>query len=408
VANQLGFEPKALQAEAERRAGSSDFGDPAFQEPMRRLLHALEHDADLNQNGRLGQLERIVGLLVNRLRTEASVKRHPEILEQRISAPIVIVGLARTGTTMLHRMLASDPRLHALLWYESRQPAPHPGAEATGPDPRIADAEREVDAMLGASPELIAAHPMDARAPDEEIMLVEHSFLSTNPEAFCRIPSFAAWRQAQDLTPGYAYLVRLLRFLQWQKRKRSAQRGEAERSRQGLPQASEDPGTGQRWILKTPFHLGHMDALFRAFPDARIVWPHREPAQCIPSLASLIHSLRVLASDRVDPVDVGREWSEKFRRAIGRCMDVREAHEDRFLDLRYEDLVADPLAQAARIYAFAGLSFSEDVAARMRRWAVENAREKRPLHRYTLERFGLGEPGLRRDFARYRERFLES
>ena len=386
MAGELGFDATSLLEEAERRAGVSDFGDPAFFDPMQRLLTALEREAELNQAGRLGQLERIVGLLVNRLRTEESLRRHPEILEQRITAPIVIVGLARTGTTMLHRMIASDPRFHALLWYESRQPAPHPAANASAPDPRIADAEREVEAMLGASPELVAAHPMDARAPDEEIMLVEHAFLSTNPEAFCRIPSFAAWREVQDLTPGYDYLVRLLRFLQWQKR----QRGEA----------------GERWILKTPFHLGHMDALFRAFPDARIVWPHREPAQCIPSLASLIHSLRILASDRVDPIDAGREWSDKMRRAIALCMDVREAHEDRFLDLRYQDLVADPLAQAVRIYAFAGLSLGEDVAARMRRWAALNAREKRPVHRYTLERFGFDEPGLRRDFARYRERFL--
>jgi Sulfotransferase family len=386
VAGELGFDAKVLLEEAERRAGARDFGDPAFVGPMQRLLAALEREAELNPAGRLGQQERIVGLLVNRLRTEESIRRHPEILEERIEAPIVIVGLARTGTTMLHRMLASDPRLHALLWWESRQPASPLDLPASAPDPRIADAEREVEAMLGASPELIAAHPMDAHAPDEEIMLVEHSFLSTNPEAFCRIPSFAAWRESQDLTPGYDYLLRLLRFLQWQKRRRGER--------------------GQRWILKTPFHLGHMDVLFRTFPDVRIVWPHREPGQCIPSLASLIHSLRVLSSDRVDPIEVGCEWSGKFQRAIGRCMDVREAHPDRFLDLRYEDLIADPLAQAARIYAFAGLSFDEEVAAGMRRWAVENAREKRPVHRYTQERFGLDEAGLRRDFARYRERFL--
>ena len=128
MASELGFDAKALLEEAQRRAGASDFGDPAFLEPMQRLLAALEREAELNPSGRLGQQERIVGLLVNRLRTEESVRRHPEILEQRIRAPIVIVGLARTGTTMLHRMLASDPRLHALLWYESRQPAPPPGA----------------------------------------------------------------------------------------------------------------------------------------------------------------------------------------------------------------------------------------------------------------------------------------
>jgi hypothetical protein len=393
--SELGFEAKSLEQEAQRRAGAGDFGDPAYAEPLQRLLTALEREADLNPAGRIGQQERIVGLLVNRLRSEEWVRRHPEILAERISAPVVIVGLARTGTTMLHRMLASDPRLHALLWWESRQPAPPLDLPDGAPDPRIAEAEREVEAMLGASPELIAAHPMDAHAPDEEIMLVEHSFLSTNPEAFCRIPSFAAWREGQDLTPGYDYLLRLLRLLQWQKRKRSAQRAEGERS-----------SSGRRWILKTPFHLGHMDCLFRALPDARIVWPHRDPGQCIPSLASLIHALRALGSDRVDPVEIGREWSGKMQRAIERCMDVREQHPDRFLDLRYQDLVADPLAQAARIYAFAGLSFDDEVAAGMRRWAVENARDKRPVHRYTQERFGLDEAGLRRDFARYRARFL--
>jgi hypothetical protein len=227
---------------------------------------------------------------------------------------------------------------------------------------------------------------MDAHAPDEEIMLVEHSFLSTNPEAFCRIPSFERWREAQDLAPGYRLLERLLRFLQWQKRRR----GE----------------TAERWILKTPFHLGHMDVLLRTFPDVRIVWPHRDPKQCIPSFASLVHRLRVLGSDRVDPADVGREWREKFRRWILKSLDVREANEERFLDVRYEELVADPLAQVARIYAFAGLSLPEAVRERMRRWAIENARDRRPLHRYTLERFGCDEAGLRRDFARYRERFL--
>jgi hypothetical protein len=400
MASELGFDAKTLREEAQRRAGASDFGDPAYAEPLRRLLAALEREADLNAAGRLGQQERIVGLLVNRLRTEECLRRHPEILDEQIQAPIVIVGLARTGTTMLHRMLASDPRLHALLWWESRQPAPPLDLPPGAPDPRIADAEREVEAMLGASPELIAAHPMDAHAPDEEIMLVEHSFLSTNPEAFCRIPSFAAWREGQDLTPGYEYLLRLLRLLQWQKRRRK----EASEAR-SEPQASEVHRTGHRWILKTPFHLGHMDCLFRAFPDARIVWPHRDPGQCIPSLASLIHSLRVLGSDRVDPVEIGREWSGKMQRAIERCLDVREQHPDRFLDLRYQDLVADPLAQAARIYAFAGLSWSDAVAEGMRRWAVENARDKRPLHRYTQERFGLDEAGLRRDFARYRESF---
>ncbi len=382
-----GFDESSVLSEASRREGGlDDFGDPAFREPLRRLLAALEGEAALHAQGRAAQLERIVGLLANRLRTEEAIRTHPEILDERIEDPIVIVGLMRTGTTMLHRMTASDPRLFALRWYESRHPAPFRGVDPAGVDPRILDAEREVEAMLGASPELIAAHPMDAHAPDEEIMLVEHSFLSTNPYAFCNIPGFARWREEQDPAPAYRLLLRLLRFLQWQKRRRG-----------------EDAA---RWILKTPFHLLHMDQLLESFPTARVVWTHREPSQCVPSFASLIHTLRAAGSDRVDAHEVGRQWSELFARAIERSLDARESCEERFLDVDYRELVADPLEQVERIYAFAGLTLPETVRERMREWAQENARDKRPVHRYTLERFGYDEEGLHRDFERYRDRFI--
>jgi hypothetical protein len=218
------------------------------------------------------------------------------------------------------------------------------------------------------------------RAPDEEIMLVGTAPRPIRGLLLILVRGLARVQDRGRVTPAWIDCP----LPQRQKRQRG--RASAGSSR---PRSISDT-----WLRCC------------AIPDARIVRLHREPAQCIPSLASLIHSLRVLASDRVDPVDVGREWGDKMRRAIGRCMDVREAHEDRFLDLRYEDLVADPLAQAARIYDFAGLSLGEDVVARMRQWASENAREKRPVHRYTLERFGFDEAGLRRDFARYRERFL--
>lgn len=381
------LDERSVLADASRREGGlEDFGDPAFREPLRRLLDAIEREADLHEPGRAAQRERIVGLLRNRLRMEEAIRRHPEILEERIDDPVVIVGLMRTGTTMLHRMTASDPRLYALLWYESRQPAPFREADPRGTDPRILDAEREVEAMLDASPELIAVHPMDAHAPDEELMLLEHSFLSTNPYAFCDIPGFARWRDAQDLAPAYRLLERMLRFLQWQKKAR----GEGER----------------RWILKTPFHLLHMDQLLRGFPTAKVVWTHRDPVQSVPSFASLIHTLRRASSERVDPLEIGRQWSELFARAIERSLDARAECEERFLDVDYRELVADPLAQVARIYAFAGMSLPGEVQARMRRWAEENARDKRPVHRYTLERFGYTVEGLGRDFARYRERFI--
>ena len=380
------LESEAILAEAQRRAGLSDFGDPAFREPLERLLRSLREEAHLNAVGRAMQFERNVGLLVNRLRTEDGYLRHPEIASERIEQPLVIVGLARTGTTMLHRMMASDPRWLALLWYESRNPAPFPDSEGAPVDPRITHAEAEVAMMLDGSPDLIAVHPMDAHAPDEEIMLVEHAFTSWNPEAFCRVPGYAAYVESIDLSPGYRYLVRLLKFLQWQKRRAGK--------------------SATRWVLKAPYHLGSLDALFAALPDARVVMTHRDPVQTVPSFASMIRALYVLGSDSVDPLEIAAHWGGKWARALERAIAARARREERFLDVHYAELVADPMGQVRRIYDHAGLELTADAEARMRRWAVENERDRRPVHAYTLEEFGYTRDGLRRDFAAYCERFL--
>jgi hypothetical protein len=336
--------------------------------------------------GRAMQRARVVGLLTNRLRAEDHFKRFPEILAQEIREPLVIVGLARTGTTMLHRMIARDPRIFSLLWWESRNPAPFPEAREGEGDPRISDAEAEVAAMIEGAPGLVAMHPIEAGEPDEEIMLLEHSFFSTNPEAFVNVPTFGAWLDAQDQTPGYVYLKKLLQLLQWQKKRAG--------------------GTGERWVLKTPHHLGFMDLLFGVFPDVRVIQTHRDPLQTIPSLASLIHAIRMLGSDTADPVVAGRQWSDRMSRALRRCMEVRTAHEDRFIDVWFTEAMRDPLGQLRRIYDFAGMELTPETEAKMRQWLVDNAREKRVAHSYTLEQFGLTEQGIRTDFAAYRRRFI--
>jgi hypothetical protein len=380
------LEESAVLEEAHRRTGLRDLGDPACREPLRRLLGSLDTEARLSAVGRATWFERIVGILVNRLRSEEWIARHPEILAHRIERPLVIVGLPRTGTTMLHRTVAADPGVLALRWYESRNPAPFPGSEGAPRDPRIDDAEREVAAMLEAAPELLAAHPMDAFAPDEEIMLVEHAFSSWNPEAFCRVPAYAAWLEAQDPAPGYRHLDRMLRFLTWQK----ARRGE----------------TGRRWVLKAPYHLAFLDSLFAVFPDARVVLTHRDPVETVPSLASFVHTLHRLGSDSVDALEIGAHWSRKLAWATRRSLAARAGREDRILDLDYEVLVADPMACVRRIYDFAEMELTPDALQAMREWAVENARDRRPVHRYTLAQFGMSEEALRRDFADYRARHL--
>lgn len=379
----------SIIAEARDKAALTDFGDESFRRPMGKLLRAMEDEAMLNEVGRMTQRARIVGLLVNRLRAEDYFKRFPEILEEEICEPLVIVGLGRTGTTMLQRLLACDPRTLSVFWWESRNPAPFPNADRMADrsrDPRIIDAEDEVNAMIESAPHLAAIHPMEAEAPDEEIMLLEHSFFSTTPEALVHIPSYSAWLEQQDQTSGYEYLKNLLKFLQWQKK------------RSGI--------SGERWVLKSPHHLGFLDLLFKVFPDAAVIQTHRDPVDTIPSWASLIYTLRSLASDSVDPKEAGRHWSRKFKNAMKRSMEIRDTGIGRFMDIWYQEVVKDPLAQLHRIYEFAGMELTPEVEQTMSKWTRDHSRDKRPAHRYTLEEFGLVKEQLQQDFAEYRERFI--
>lgn len=383
----LDLSPDSVLAEAVRITGLDDFGDESFREPMLRLMAALDEEGELTPIGRATQRARVVGLLTNRLRCEQHIRLHPEILDEKIEAPLVIVGLARTGTTMLQRMIASDPRIYCLYWWESRNPAPFP--EPVGPDgrdPRIAQAEAEVAMMVESAPDLLSMHPIEAEGPDEEIMLLEHSFFSTNPEAFVNLPKFGAWLDEQDQSPGYAYLKTLLQFLQWQKRRAGVE--------------------AERWVLKTPHHLGFMDLLFKTFPDASVVQTHRDPVDTIPSLASLIHTVRSMGSDRADPLVIGKQWNDKMSRALDRCMAERASREDRFIDVWFKDALANPIRQIRRVYEFAGLSLSDEAEAKMKRWRIDNSRDKRIAHSYTLDQYGLTEKGIHRDFAKYIERFL--
>jgi hypothetical protein len=381
------FDEAALLAEAERATGLRDYGGDAFREPLRVLLRSLREEAPLNATGIAMLRGRILESLMTRLRTEDWIRRHPEIAGEQIAAPIVVVGQTRTGTTMLQRLLASDPRHHGPLWWEVRFPAPLAGTRWDAPDPRIPIAEAEVAAILTADPEQAAIHPWDAQAPDEEIMLLEHSFMSHVPEAFTNVPSYRAWIDTQDWTPAYTTLRRFLQFLQWQKRKRGALR--------------------ERWVLKTPGHLGYLDTLLRVFPGALIVQTHRDPVQTIPSAASLNASLWGLSSDAVDTREAARQWQARMAWAVRRCLVSRERIPvQQLADVWFSDALANPLGEVERIYAHFGIELTGAARLALEQWLRNNRRDKRPAHDYTLEQFGLSAAEIERDFAEYRARFI--
>lgn len=383
------FDPEVAIAAARAVDGLEDFGDDSHVEPLRRLLWSLEHEADLNAFGRAAMFQRVVDILATRLRVQAWLKRYPEIRDEVIEAPLVIVGLPRTGTTMLHRTIAADRRMYAPLWFETRFPCPDLDWDFTAEgDRRIRDAKAEVKAMVDANPELMSIHPMDALGPDEDIMLLEQSFYSFNIQSFAWLPSYDEWIEAQDHTPGYEYLKLLLQFLQWQK-KRSGQQG-------------------QRWALKAPHHLHYMDLVFKVFPDAKVVQSHRDPVDTVPSLASLIYGVWVIYSDSADPKKVGEQWARKFANGMRHTMAVRERlGSDAFLDLWFKDTVSQPLVEIEKVYAFLGMDLTPEAREEMAKWQDFNRRELRPPHEYTLEQFGLSEEGLKEQYKEYRAAFID-
>lgn len=375
------------QASAESELG--DFGDESFREPFEVLLMALENEGNLNPVGRYVQYERVLNTLKNRLRLSETIRLHPEILDEEIANPTVIVGLPRTGTTMLHRVLASDQRFFAPLWYEVRNPAPFLDWDPQGTDERVVLAQAEVAALLEANPEIAAIHPMDPLGADEDILLLEHSFYSTVPNAFCNLPSYHDWLFSHSNQPGYDYLKLLLQCLQWQKKR---QRGSDE---------------NRKWLLKTPHHLHFLDCLLTTFPDAKIIQTHRDPIDTIPSISSFNYNLWITQADNVDASLVGEQWSNMFARGLSHAMHVRQAHRDQFIDIGFKTLLAEPLETSKAIFDFIGLPVTDDSLAAMQNHRDENKRDLRPAHQYSLADFGFSEDGIKQQFADYRATYRE-
>lgn len=383
---QTRLDPEQLLAEASAATENlQDFGDPSFREGLKVLCAALESEAKLSDTGRFLMRQKLVAQLSNRLRIEDYFRRHPEIAQEQVAAPVVIVGLPRTGTTKLHRLLSRDPRFYWMAFWESQFPVPFPNETLAEPSARIREGRALCEMMTTAMPKLVAIHPMDADEADEEVMLTEHSFLSAF-NAYANIPSYMRWLDAQDQTVVYQFLRLCLQFLQWQKRQRGV--------------------SAQRWVLKAPHHLLRMHLLLKVFPDARVILTHRDPTQSIPSIASFIHTLWAIYSNEADPAAAGAEWSALMQRALDHTMQVRQSAPAQFFDVQFRDTVKKPIEVVRDIYRWLELPLPADTEARMQAWLLQDEKSHQGGHDYTPEQFGLSEAQLQRDFAAYRQRHV--
>jgi hypothetical protein len=371
-----------LLGAARANTGLDDFGDPWFRQGLGVLLRALEDEARLTLVGRILARAEIQRVLQNRLAVEATLRAEPAIERQAVEAPIVITGLGRTGTTLLHDLLAQDPANRVPMQWELMYSVPPPETASYERDPRLEQVRREITVMGEADPAFPHMHELAADLPTECIYIFAHQFATDMFIGEFHVPSYAMWTGTTDLLPAYRYHRRFLQLLQWR-----------------------HPG---RWALKAPSHLSRLKELFAVYPDARVAITHRDPLRVIGSLASLMATLHRMRSDHVDYRGMVEGMAFGFSYLVDKMMKQRDTgvgHDGRIVDVRYADLVRDPVGTVRSLYERWGMAFDETLAARIRQRLAAQKHGQKGAHRYSFAETGLELATQRAKFAAYLERY---
>ena len=379
---------KGLMEAASRKTGLSDWGDNDFREPLKVLLQSYEADAHLNTVGRLITRRNLIEKLANRLLIRDVLKRHPEIEQVPIRRPVFIVGLPRTGTTMLHRLLAQDPETRTLQFWELLTPSPPPDRQSYETDPRRKQVRRGMNLYSWflfsreGYGQRAAIHYTRHDSPEECIPLFMNALKAGMFAVHARLTRYAIWLQNQDMEDAYKYYRKQLQILLWR-------------------------FSAERLVLKSPMHLSNLDALLKVFPDARLIWTHREPVRIIPSSCNLCAMVRQIRSDHLDLEEIGHSALLRLAHALDRGMQVRDEDDNqkRYLDLSYHETIKNPIRAVRKIYEFLGDDLSPLAEGQIRRWLGRNPKNKHGVHRYDLKMFGLKTDEVNHLFKAYHERF---
>ena len=375
------FEAQALIERARRATGLDDLGADEIREPLDVLLRSLHAEGRLTLVGRIAARQDLQSLLAERLRLRADRQRHPQIAAERIVRPLFIVGLPRTGSTLLHHLLAQDEASRVAQAWEIMAPSPPPEQERYASDPRIRRAARRLRFMDRLAPEFKTIHPLGSQLPLECIAIMSYALLSPRFHTTYHTPSYQRWLARQDLRPAYELHRRVLQHLQWR-------------------------APAGRWVLKAPSHLWAFDTLFGVYPDALVVQTHRDPVTVLASVASLTAVLQGAFAEDLDMAEIGDEVTERWTTGLERALAARRLlPEERFVDVHYRDLVRDPLGVVQRIYRAFGLPLTGRTRERMARFLADSARDRRAPHVYSLRTFGLDAGDLAHRFEAYREHF---
>ena len=372
------FPIERMLAQARRRTGLDDFGTEDFVVPLRRLLDSCASEASLSLVGRFATQWDVARFLGNLLRMRQTEIATPAILQQRILAPTFITGLPRSGTTWLHTLLTQDPDNMAPAVWQTIYPYAGKPAKPGERDRRIERVAKQLRLFERLAPEFKALHPLQATSPQECSEITAHVFASLRFDTTYRIPSYRAWLDASGHLSAYRFHYRFLQHLQYQ-----------------------HPAPG-RWVLKCPDHLFALEAIRAVYPDARMVFVHRDPLRVLESITRLTEVLRRPFSRCLDTVEIGQQVNLRWQAGTQRMIEAADAADFPvpICHIRYRDLVANPLGTIEAMYGHFGLSLSPAVADRIRRQVREQPNGGYGANHYRIERYGL-------DFGRERGRFAE-
>ena len=380
----ISFDPERLIHRAVKKVGSSDFGGDDFREGLSRFLRSADREGELTLLGRLMVQSYTTDNLVNRLRLVEWRKQHPEVEREEIVQPLFIIGLPRTGTTILHSLLEQDPATRSLLAWEIQHPVPPATPETFEDNPRIAVMQKKLEQLFELVPGFEAMHPMHARQPEECVAVFTQCFMSEQLQVQFNVPSYQAWLDDSNMHSTYEYHRRFLQHVQ------------------------SGGVRGGRWVLKSPAHLNNIDTLLDVYPDARIVHTHRDPIKVCASVASLTAMLRSASTDHIDFHEIGRQQLEWWAKLVAQSLEQRKRLADRgdqFFDVKLRETVADPLDVVRRIYEKFGYALSDEVDARMRSFMENHSRDRHGSHTYAPEDFGIDPVRDRAQFEEYIEYF---
>src|SRR5438046_1882313 len=363
---------------AKRRCGIDDFGEGDFFEALSRLLDSFQDEAQLNLIGKIALRTDVLETLCARLQMKRDRQLYPDITRQKICQPLFIVGLPRSGTSVLHRLLGADPEHRSPLMWEVRAPAPPTRHDEKR---RIQRATQSCNFFNWLVPTFGHVHSVGAEVPQECVSLMTPTFLSDQFDAMYYVPSYRSWFFRQDLQPAYEYHRRFLQHLQFRR-------------------------AARRWILKAPTHMFAMPALLSVYPDALFVQTHRTPVDSMASVSSLVTILRSAFSDSVDPLLVSRDAIDYWSEAMDKFLNERDRlARKRICDVEYDEISRDPIAAVRRIYDHFGWSLSQQAEQRMRTLVASHAQRQPGNHRYHLSQFGSSAEEVLSAFAPYCQRF---